>query len=130
MLIYKGKIVYESYPGMRPTDRHIWASAAKTTVGLIAAMLVEEGKLIPGNEITQYVPELKGTVWDDVTVLDVLNHTTGFDNEETAASTLNPDSAVVRCFAAAFNSPRHSTGKVESWLDAARDTVRARRLPT
>lgn len=41
MLIHKGKIVYEAYLGMRPIDRHIWASAAKTTVGLVASMLVE-----------------------------------------------------------------------------------------
>lgn len=122
MLIHKGKIVYEAYPGMRPTDRHIWASTAKTTVGLVSSMLVEEGKLDPGEKITEYVPELKGTAWDDVSVLDVLNHTTGFDNEETAESILNPDSGVVRFFASAFNSPRHSTGKFESWLDVARDT--------
>lgn len=123
MLVHKGKIVYEAYPGMRPTDRHIWASAAKTTVGLVASMLVGEGRLEPDEKITEYVPELKGTVWEAVTVLEVLNHTTGFDNEETAESILNPDSGVVRFFASAFNSPRHSTGQVERWLDVARETT-------
>ena len=122
MLIHQGKIVYEAYPGMKPTDRHIWASAAKTTVGLVASMLVDEGKLNPSKKITEYIPELKGTVWDDVTVLNVLNHTTGFDNEETGESILSPDSPVVRFFASAFGSARHSTGKLESWLDVARDT--------
>ncbi|GAM66773.1 hypothetical protein JCM19236_3103 [Vibrio sp. JCM 19236] len=34
MLIHEGKVVYEAYPGMKPTDRHIWASSSKTTVGL------------------------------------------------------------------------------------------------
>jgi len=122
LLMHRGKIVYDAYPGMRPTDRHIWASAAKTTVGLVAAMLVEEGKIDPEKPITAYVPELRGSVWDDVSTLEVLNHTTGFDNEETAASILNPDSAVVRFFASAFNSPRQSTGEIESWIEVARDT--------
>ncbi|HHC7250026.1 TPA: serine hydrolase domain-containing protein [Vibrio parahaemolyticus] len=122
MLIHKGKIVYEAYPGMKPIDRHIWASTAKTTVGLISAMLAEEGKIDQNKPITDYVPQLKGTVWDDVTVLNVLNHSTGFDNEETAESIMNPDSPVVRYFSSGFGSPRQSTGKLESWLDVARDT--------
>ncbi|MCR9663951.1 serine hydrolase domain-containing protein [Vibrio owensii] len=122
MLIHKGEIVYEAYPGMKPTDRHIWASAAKTTVGAVVAMLVEEGKIDPNQKITEYVPELKGTVWDDVTVLNVLNHATALDNEETAESIMNPDSPVVRFFASAFGSPRYSTGQKETWLEVARDT--------
>ncbi|WP_432454663.1 serine hydrolase domain-containing protein [Agarivorans sp. QJM3NY_29] len=122
MLIHKGKIVYEAYPGMKPTDRHIWASAAKTTVGTVVAMLAEEGKIDHNKIITEYVPELKGTVWDQVTVLNALNHATGLDNEETEASIMNPDSPVVRFFASAFGSPRFSTGQHESWIDVARDT--------
>lgn len=120
MLIHKGKIVYEAYPGMKPTDRHIWASAGKTTVGLVAAMLVEEGKIDPSKIITHYVPTLKDTVWDKVTVLDVLNHTTGLENEETLEAILNPNSPVVRFFASGFGSP--SNGKFESWTEVARDT--------
>ncbi|MFA0704046.1 serine hydrolase, partial [Vibrio sp. 10N.222.48.A8] len=38
MLIHKGEIVYEAYPGMKPTDTHVWASTAKTTVGTMIAM--------------------------------------------------------------------------------------------
>ncbi|HFQ4903217.1 TPA: serine hydrolase domain-containing protein [Vibrio vulnificus] len=122
MLIHKGEIVYEAYPGMKSTDRHIWASAAKTTIGTVAAMLAEEGKIDPNKSITTYVPELKGTVWENVTVLNVLNHATALDNEETGESIMNPDSPVVRFFASAFGSPRYATGKQENWLDVAKDT--------
>ncbi len=45
MMIHKGKVVYEAYPGMKPTDTHIWMSASKSITGLVVAMLVEEGKL-------------------------------------------------------------------------------------
>ena len=122
MLIHKGEIVYEAYPGMKPTDHHIWASAAKTTVGSVVAMLVEEGKIDQNSKITDYVPELRGSVWDDVSVLNALNHATGLDNEETAESIMNPDSPVVRFFASAFGSPRFATGEQEGWVDVARDT--------
>jgi CubicO group peptidase (beta-lactamase class C family) len=120
MLIHHGKIVYEAYPGMKPTDSHIWASAAKTTVGTVVAMLVEEGKIDPEVSITKYVPELKGTNWDTITVHNVLNMATGLDNEETLQSILNPDSDVVRFFAASFNSPRAKTGELESWMNVAK----------
>lgn len=119
MLIHKGEIVYEAYPGMSPTDTHVWASAAKTTVGAVVAMLVEEGKVDPEQSITHYVSELKGTNWDDITVHQVLNMSTALDNEETLASILNPDSDVVRFFAASFDSPRAKTGEMETWMEVA-----------
>lgn len=121
MLIHKGEVVYEAYPGMKPTDRHIWASSAKTTVGLIIAQLVAEDKIDTGKPITDYLPELTGTVWEQVSVLDVINHTTGLDNEEKLESILDPDSPAVRFYATNFGSPRQLTGKVETWLDVAKD---------
>ncbi|PMH37535.1 serine hydrolase [Vibrio sp. 10N.286.49.B3] len=122
MLIHEGKIVYEAYPGMNPTDRHVWMSSAKTTVGLVVAQMVKEGQIDPQQPITKYVPQLKDTVWDDVRVLDVLNHNTGLDNEETLASIMNPVSPVVRFFSSAFGVANAETGEVESWIDVARDT--------
>ncbi|NOH81477.1 beta-lactamase family protein [Vibrio sp. RE86] len=122
MLIHKGEVIYEAYPGMKPTDRHVWASSAKTTVGLVIAQLVEEGKVDINKPMSFYVSELKNTVWDAVTVRDGLNHTTGLDNEETLDSILNPDSPVVRFFASITGSPRHSTGQYEDWITVAQDT--------
>lgn len=122
MLIHEGKVVYEAYPGMKPTDRHIWASSSKTTVGLIIAQLVEEGKIDTDKPVTTYMPELKGTVWEEVEVIHLLNHTTGLDNEENLESILNPDSSVVRLFASVLGSPRQSTGEVETWMQVAKDT--------
>ena len=43
LVMNKGKIIYESYPGMRKTDRHVWMSNSKVFAGLLIAMLVEEG---------------------------------------------------------------------------------------
>ena len=78
MMVHKGKVVYEAYPGMLPTQVHLWASAAKTFTGLLAAKFVIEGKLDPNAFVTTYVKKLSGTVWDKIKVIDLINHTTGF----------------------------------------------------
>ena len=121
IMVHKGKVVYEAYPGMKPTDLHLTASTGKITVGLVIAQLIKEGKVNLDKPITHYVPELKGTVWDEVTTYSVANMTTGLDNEETIAALLTPDSAVTRFIASITNSPRATTGEVEDWLDVARD---------
>ncbi len=120
IFIHKGKVVYETYPGMNRTDRKVWASSAKTTAGLVMAMLVEEGKVDLRKPVVEYVPSLKGSVWDDVTVGNVVNMATGLDNEETAEAIMNPDSAVVRFFASGMvpaYKPRETQG---TWVDVAR----------
>lgn len=121
LMIHKGKVVYEAYPGMRPTDRHLTASTGKITVGALLMQLIAEGKIDLKKPITDYVPELKGTVWDEIATYDVANMTTGLDNEESVAALLNPDSPVTRFLTATAGSPRAATGKVEEWIDVARD---------
>ncbi|MDA2950771.1 MAG: serine hydrolase [Actinomycetota bacterium] len=121
IMVHKGKVVYENYPGMRPTDRHLTASTAKITVGGVLLQLIAEGKIDLRKPITEYVPELKDTVWDDVTTYAVANMTTGLDNEETVKALLQPDSPVTRFLAATAGSPRATTGVVEDWIDVARD---------
>ena len=95
VMVHKGKIVYETYPGMLPEARHFSASTGKTLAGLVAALLVSEGKVDAKLPIVHYVPELKDTAWDKVTTAQVLNMTTALDNEETKDSIMQPDSAVV-----------------------------------
>ena len=122
IFVHKGKVVFEAYPGMRPSDQKIWASAAKTTVGLLMAMLVEEGKVNLDKPVTDYVPELKGTVWDDVTVDNVLNMTTALDNEETAEAIMNPESAVVQYFSALAGAGGDVIVEGQkSWVEVARE---------
>ncbi len=120
MMIHKGRIVYQAYPGMEPNSKHVWMSAAKTTVGLVSTQLIAEGKVDPEKSITEYVPQLKGTNWDDVKTINVLNHTTGLDLEETGASILNPESEVVRFFSATFGAENPATRKVENWIEVLR----------
>ena len=120
MMVHKGKVVFEAYPGMTATDVHVWMSAAKTTVGLVSAMLAEEGRIDVSRPVTQYVPDLAGTAWDRVNVLNVLNHTTGLDSEETGASILDPNSVVVKFFSAIFGATNPGSGKQEDTIAVLR----------
>jgi CubicO group peptidase (beta-lactamase class C family) len=121
LIAHQGTVVYEAYPGMNPDDRHIWMSAGKTTVGLIFAMLEAEGKVDVHKQVVDYVPELKGTDWDGITVLSALNMALGLQLEETLESIVDPTSIIVRFFSAEFGQPAPGATKVEHWLDVVKE---------
>ena len=102
MMAHKGKVVFETYPGMNPNDIHIWMSAAKPTVGLLIMLLAEDGKIDLEKPIANYVPRLKGTAWEKVSVKNAMNMSSGLDIEETIENLLNPEyvdcEVVYRCF--------------------------------
>ncbi len=102
MMAHKGKVVFETYPGMNPNDIHIWMSAAKPTVGLLIMLLAEDGKIDLEKPIATYVPRLKGTAWEKVSVKNAMNMSSGLDIEETIENLLNPKyldcELVYRCF--------------------------------
>jgi CubicO group peptidase (beta-lactamase class C family) len=117
MILHHGKVVYEAYPGINPEQVHVWMSAAKTTVGLIIAQLEVEGKIDLSKPVTYYVPDLKGSAWDKISVLDAANMATGLDLEEALKSIVDPQSIIVRFFSAEFGQPVPDGKKVESWID-------------
>ncbi|MDR4512074.1 MAG: serine hydrolase [Nitrososphaeraceae archaeon] len=98
LIAHNGKIVYQAYPGMHPTDSHVWMSSAKTTVGLVLAQLEAEGKVNLQDLVTDHLPELKGTNWDGVKIIDALNMATGLDVEETVQTIFDPNSVIVSFF--------------------------------
>ncbi len=122
MILKGGEVVYESFPGMNPEQTHLWASVSKTAVGTILTMLEMEGKVDTSKPITQYVPELKGTEWDNVSLLDAMNMASGLDISENAANTLNPNSVFQRMLSADFNVP-NPQGEIEDEMQVLRDVV-------
>ncbi|AGW93354.1 serine hydrolase [Cupriavidus sp. DF5525] len=69
IVLHRGRIVYERYlAGFGPYQPHIWASMTKSVTGLLAAMLIEEGKLDPQARLAQYVPELADNPFGEATV--------------------------------------------------------------
>ena len=95
IVILDGKIVYESYPRMRPFDRHIWWSVGKSIAGTIIGMLEEQGKVEVNEPVETYIPELARSEWKGTTVIDILDMAsgmTGLEEDDPEAHT-NPESA-------------------------------------
>ena len=116
VMVHKGKVVYETYPGMNPTGQHVWMSPGKTTVALVIAQMEAEGKIDMSKEVVDYIPEFKGTNWDGIKMIDAANMATALQLEETLEAIVNPESIIVRFFSAEFGSPNPATGKVDDWL--------------
>lgn len=122
MILKGGEVVYEEFPGMNPSDTHVWASVAKTIVGTLLTMLEVEGKVDMSMPITEYVPELKGTEWDNVIMIDAMNMASGLDISENAANTLNPRSVFQRMLAADFHVT-NADGVTEDEMQVLRDVA-------
>ncbi|WED28376.1 beta-lactamase family protein [Vibrio sp. DW001] len=94
LVVKNGEIIFERYNTMSKTDKHNWFSNSKITAGIELAKLVSEGKVNPNDPISQYIPELKGSDWDNVSVIDTANMATGLNatehDEPEADSRTNP----------------------------------------
>lgn len=111
MMAHKGKIVFETYPGMNPSDLHTWMSTGKTTVSLLAMLLWEDGMLDLDKPVSTYVPSLKNSVWDNITIRNSLNMASGLDIEETGLNLTNPHSWISNFFIDVFD------GKGDQWQE-------------
>ena len=83
VVLHHGKIVYERYSGaFAPEGRHAAMSLTKSYVGLLAEILIEEGKLNEGKRVREYIPQLADSAFGDATVRQVLDMTTGLAYSE------------------------------------------------
>jgi CubicO group peptidase (beta-lactamase class C family) len=82
LVLHKGNVVYERYKTMRPFDKHQWFSCSKVVPGTMVALLALEGKIDVNKPVSDYVTELKGSSWDEVTVQETLDMATGLDSTE------------------------------------------------
>jgi CubicO group peptidase (beta-lactamase class C family) len=82
IVIKNGKIVYERYKTMMPEDKHIWFSVSKVIGSTLLLGLEKDRKIDINKFVTYYLPELSGTVWDSVRVIETLNMATGLNGTE------------------------------------------------
>lgn len=103
-----GKIVYEQYfDGFTEDSFHSWYSGSKSLVSLAFGYLVEQGKVDIDLSPSNYLPQLKGSSFDRVTIRHVLNMTTAhnFTNEPNATK---PGGQMFEYLTrSGFNSPSH-----------------------
>lgn len=100
LLVYDGKIVFERYThGASRTSRFLTQSAGKSITGLLTGIAIEEGKIGSENDlVTTYLPYLKKTAYEGVTVKHLFQMATGIKFKEDYSG--KPDSDVPQLYRA------------------------------
>lgn len=105
LVVDRGSVVWEWYAdGVGPTTRFLGASMTKSLLAHLVGRAASDGTLGLQDEVTAYVPELRGTGYAGTRVLDLLTMTTGVDWVEDHR---DPDSLAARlvaCFSAGGDS--------------------------
>ena len=79
IVLHQGRVVFEQYPRMRPHDKHLYMSVSKPFASTLVGILASRGQISINEPIDSYLPELKGSGWEDVSVLNVLDMASGID---------------------------------------------------
>jgi len=83
MVMHHGKVVYERQNGcLNELGNHAAMSMTKSMTGLLAEILVTEGKLDDKSLVASIIPELKNSGFGDATVRQVMDMTTALDYSE------------------------------------------------
>jgi len=85
LILKDGKIVKETYRnGATPESRFISFSTGKSFTSTLVGMAIEDGYIDGVNDqLTRYLPALKGSAYDGVTIRDALQMSSGVEwNEE------------------------------------------------
>jgi CubicO group peptidase (beta-lactamase class C family) len=79
LVLKDGKIILEKYGlGRKPADRWISFSVAKSVTSTLVGAAIADGKIKSINDpVTQYIPELKGSAYEGVTVRQMLMMSSG-----------------------------------------------------
>ncbi|KAF1826479.1 beta-lactamase/transpeptidase-like protein [Dissoconium aciculare CBS 342.82] len=112
LVLHHGKVVYERYPRQNTqASCHILMSVTKSVCGLIFGILADQGLLTVDDPVDKYVPELRGTTYENVTIRMCLDMRSGLlyadgSPEYRAATDL-------RAFIAKVNPPRAPDDRFE-----------------
>jgi hypothetical protein len=83
LIIHKGRIVYERYFGcLEEMGKHAAMSMTKSVTGLLAEILVAEGRLDDTAKVSKIIPELANSAFGSATVRQVMDMTTALDYSE------------------------------------------------
>jgi CubicO group peptidase (beta-lactamase class C family) len=83
LIIHKGRIVYERYFGcLDETGKHAAMSMTKSLTGLLAEILVAEGRLDDTAKVATVIPELSRSAFGSATIRQVMDMTTALDYSE------------------------------------------------
>jgi CubicO group peptidase (beta-lactamase class C family) len=101
VLVAQGsRLLHERYfHDFGPHQQHIWFSMTKSLASTVFGLLVSEGAVKLSASPADYIPELKGSGFERVTIQQVLDHSTAIDFKENYT---DPDSDFLRYYAPAL----------------------------
>ena len=83
VIVQGSRLLHERYfHGFNPHAQHIWFSMTKSLASAAFGLLVAEGKVDLQASPANYIPELKGSGFERVTIQQVLDHATAIDFKE------------------------------------------------
>jgi CubicO group peptidase (beta-lactamase class C family) len=83
LILHRGEVVYEWYSGcLTEAGNHAAMSMTKSTVGLLAEILIAEGRLDDTAPVADTLPELSDTAFGTATVRQVMDMTTSLVFDE------------------------------------------------
>ena len=103
LVIYQGHILYEHYAHGN-TEKTLWTSrsVAKSVVSILIGVAIREERIKSVDDpITAYLPELRQTAWAEVTLRNLLQHTSGVAWNENYADPKSDFAQLTRCEAGA-----------------------------
>lgn len=84
VILHRGNLVYEKYANGYSKDmRHAGWSITKSIATALLGIAESEGKISRQDLVTKFFPEMKGSVWSDVTLLNLANMDSGIAWDET-----------------------------------------------
>jgi CubicO group peptidase (beta-lactamase class C family) len=83
LILHEGRVVYEWYSGcLTEKGKHAMMSMTKSTVGILAEILIAQDRLDDTATVTDYLPELADTAFATATVRQVMDMTTAVAFDE------------------------------------------------
>ncbi|BDX06620.1 serine hydrolase domain-containing protein [Planctobacterium marinum] len=105
LILHRDKVVYEEYFGcLNELGKHAAMSMTKSITGLLAEILIAEGKLDDTKLVSSVVPELTASAFGSATVRQVMDMTTALNYSEDYS---NPEADIWRYSKAASPLPKN-----------------------
>jgi CubicO group peptidase (beta-lactamase class C family) len=89
---------------MLPEDQHTLQSISKVITSTLITSLINENKINIDHAIEKYIPDLKGTEWQSISVRDILHMRSGMDSKS------------IDFESGPFTNPQHKNYQFESSL--------------
>lgn len=87
IILHKNTILFEKYYGMQPEELHTLQSVSKVITSTLIAELENQKKIDLSKSVETYLPELRGTAWEGISVENILDMRSGIEGAEAIPGT-------------------------------------------